>query len=155
MMLAEIFPVELAQVPLASTDKYAAIEELVELVSQHGFTNRRDALLGAILERELQRSTGIGRGFAVPHAKTDAVNSLVVAMGRTSAPIDFASFDDKPVSVIALVASPVAETRSHIQVLSALSRLAMNEKAFVGMVEAPDAASLHRVVLDNVNGQAR
>jgi mannitol/fructose-specific phosphotransferase system IIA component (Ntr-type) len=154
MILAEIFPSHLALVPLVSTDKYAAIEELVELLSQHGHTHQRDALLGAVLEREFQRSTGIGKGFAVPHAKTDAVKSLVVAMGRTSVPIDFASFDDKPVSVIALLASPICETRLHMQALAALSRMAMNQKAFIGMVEALDGESLHRIAIESANGAA-
>lgn len=155
MKLAEIFPVQLSLVPLISTDKYAAIEELVDLVSSNGHTHQRDALLGAVLEREFQRSTGIGKGFAVPHAKTDAVKSLVVAMGRTSVPIDFASFDEKPVSVIALLASPVSETRLHMQALAALSRMAMNQKAFVAMVEAPDGESLHRIAIESANGEAQ
>ncbi len=147
MNLSEIFPVELAVVPLLSTDKFAAIEELVERMTAAGYARQRDGLLDAVLEREFQRSTGIGKGFAVPHAKTDTVNSQVVAIGRTEVPIDFASPDDEPVSVVALLASPVNENLLHMQALAALSRLAMNDQARASMLAARDGASLHRVVI--------
>ena len=73
--------------------------------------------------REQERTTGIGEGLAVPHGRCTCVNSLALAIGRPAIPIDFQSFDQKPVRLIVLVLSPPEDTASHIQVLGGISRL--------------------------------
>lgn len=153
MKLADVLPRELVCVPLVATNKHDAITELVDLMAAKGRTDRRDELLGAVMEREAQRTTGIGRGFAVPHAKTDAVRSMVIALGKTSVPIDFESIDGKPVLLIALLASPASSTQEHMQALTTLSRLIMNEKAYQGLVDAIDADSLYHTAIESSNGK--
>lgn len=153
MKLADVLPKDLVCVPLAATNKQDAITELVDLMAKNGRAERRDELLGAVMERESQRTTGIGRGFAVPHAKTDAVRSMVIALGKTSEPIDFESIDGKPVSLIALLASPSNSTQEHMQALTTLSRLIMNEKAYQGLIDATDAESLYSIAVESANGR--
>lgn len=153
MKLADVLPKDLVCVPLAATNKEDAIKELVDLMASKGRAERRDELLGAVMEREAQRTTGIGRGFAVPHAKTDAVRTMVIALGKTREPIEFDSIDGKPVSLIALLASPTSYTQEHMQALTALSRLITNEKAYQGLVEAPDADSLYNIAVESANGR--
>lgn len=153
MILADVLPKDLVCMPLTATDKYSAITELVDLMAAKGRADRRDELLGAVMEREAQRTTGIGRGFAVPHAKTDAVRKMVIALGKTSEPIDFESIDGKPVSLIALLASPANSTQEHMQALTTLSRLIMNEQAYQGLVDAPDAESLYHIAVESANGR--
>ena len=76
MKLTEHLQSNLVKVPLVAADKAQAITELVDLVAAQGLTTNRDVLHKAVFDREAQRSTGIGRGFAIPHAKTDAVSRL-------------------------------------------------------------------------------
>lgn len=136
MKLTEYLPPTLVKVPLDSTDKTGAITELIDLVASQHLTTSRDALLKAVLDREAQRSTGVGKGFAIPHAKIDAVSRLVVAMGRTKVPIPFGAIDGQPVELIALLASPTNATSLHIQTLARLSKLVMNGRALERILAA-------------------
>lgn len=143
MKLTEYLPPTLVKVPLDSTDKTGAITELVDLVVAQGLTNSRDALLKAVLDREAQRSTGVGKGFAIPHAKTDAVSRLVVVLGRTKSPIPFGAIDGRPVELIALLASPTNATSLHIQTLARLSRLVTNGSVLSRILAATTPEELH------------
>ena len=136
MKLTEYLLPSLVKVPLDSTDKTGAITEVVDLVAAQHLTTSRDTLLKAVLEREAQRSTGVGKGFAIPHAKTDAVSRLVVAMGRTRIPIPFGAIDCQPVELIALLASPTNATSLHIQTLARLSKLVTNGAALARLLAA-------------------
>lgn len=149
MKLTDHLTSSLIKVPLAATEKTAAITELVDLLSAEGRCAARDALLSAVLTRENQRSTGIGRGFAIPHAKSDAVDRLVVALGRTAEPIEFKAIDGQPVRLIALLASPISATSMHIQALAKLSRLVTNGGILNQLLAAPTADDFFRIVAEN------
>lgn len=147
MKLTDHLPRELIRVPLDATDKTQAITVLVDLLVEAGRTDKRDLLLEAVLEREAQRTTGIGRGFAIPHAKCDAVKELVIAFGRPAEPIDFAAIDGQPVGLIALLVSPTTETSTHIKALATLSRLVTNDKILNGLLNAKDAAAFYDIIV--------
>ena len=149
MKLTEHLTQALVKVPLAAADKSQAITELVDLMVAAGVTKNRDALLAAVMERESQRTTGIGRGFAIPHAKSDAVGQLVIAFGRTSQPLDFGAIDGAPVQLVALLASPSKETSKHIQALARLSRLAMTPAVRDALIAAKTASAFYDIIAAN------
>lgn len=140
---------ELVCVPMASTSKNDAITELVDLMVKNNHVRERDRLLAAVLEREAQRTTGVGRGLAIPHAKTDVCPKLVVAFGRTAQPIDFASIDKQPVRLVVLLAGPPTETGLHIQILARLSRMVTNDAILRELLDAPGPAELYQVIKKN------
>ncbi|HWL94290.1 MAG TPA: PTS sugar transporter subunit IIA [Phycisphaerae bacterium] len=146
MKVSEIIQENLIAVPLPAATKTEAISKLVDLLGDVGLTSDREGLLNSILAREAQRTTGIGRGFALPHAKTDAVERLTLAFGRTSSPVDFAAIDGKPVSLIALLVSPPSATGPHLLALAAVSRLVINQDAFAEMLQAGSPAEFAAVV---------
>lgn len=123
MRLTDVLKPECIKVPLLNTERRAAIFELADLLAQHNGIEDLDALREAIWAREQTRTTGIGGGIAVPHGKTDGVDQLCMAIGRTSEPIDFGSVDRKPVELIILLASPSDQTGPHVTVLSKISQL--------------------------------
>lgn len=123
MKLSDILSPESIRVPLASHEKIDAITELVDVLDSCGKLTDKQAVLRAVLEREETRSTGIGFGLAVPHGKSIACTSLVMALGLPETPIDFGSSDGEPVELIALLASPPDKTGPHIQALARISRL--------------------------------
>jgi fructose-specific phosphotransferase system IIA component len=127
MPLMETLTPARVKVPLAASTRQEAIRELIDLLADNGDVVDRAAALRAVLERERTRSTAIGEGLAVPHAKTDAVHSLVCAVGRLRRPVDFAGPDGKPVTLVALLLSPPVDTGAHIQALARLSRLLSND----------------------------
>lgn len=149
MKLTDYLTLPLVRMPLVATDKTQAITELVDLLAETGLTDGRDQLLEAVLERESQRTTGIGRGFAIPHAKCDAVDRLAVAFGRASVPIDFGAIDGQPVSLVALLASPTNATSLHIQALAKLSRMVTNEAVLDALLSADSGEALYDVIAKN------
>ena len=146
MKLTDHLSRPLVKVPLDAKDKTQAITELVDMVAEQNLTDARDLLLEAVIEREAQRTTGIGRGFAIPHAKCDAVDRLVIAFGRAAEPIDFAAIDGQPVTLIALLASPTNATSPHIQALARLGRLVTNATVLEGLLSAKTADEFYDVI---------
>jgi fructose-specific phosphotransferase system IIA component len=123
MQLAEILNLACVAVPLQVRKKDQAISELITLLDNSGQITNAQVALQAVMDREAIRSTGIGQGFAIPHGKCNAAKKLVMAIGKLDEPIDFDSIDQKPVTLIALLVSPVDKTGPHIQALAKISRV--------------------------------
>ena len=126
MKITSILQKSCISVPLRSTDKTAAITELVDVLNENGQLTDRDEVLRAVLAREETRSTGIGEGLAVPHGKSHGCRSLAMAVGRPAKPMDFGAVDGRPCDCIVLLTSPVNKTGPHIQALAGVSRLWQN-----------------------------
>jgi mannitol/fructose-specific phosphotransferase system IIA component (Ntr-type) len=126
MKLSEVITLNLVKVPLKATDKYAAIEELVDLVDAAKLVADIGSLRQAVLDREATRSTGIGHGLAIPHGKCQGIDHLIAAVGKPQNPIDFQSIDGQPVNLIVLLASPIDQTGPHIQALARISRFMLS-----------------------------
>ena len=128
MTLTQILQANCVKVPVEGRDKEAVITELVDLLDASGALQDRNVALDAVLTRERIQSTGTGAGIAIPHGKCTAVKEVVMAIGIAREPIEFESVDDRPVTILFLLVSPVDQTGPHIQALAAISRLMLNEK---------------------------
>jgi len=82
-----------------------------------------------VLDREKLVSTGVGKGFAIPHGKTDDIKDIVAAFAVLKTPIDFDSIDLEPVKYIFLVIGKESLLNAHIKLLSRISRI-MNKEEF-------------------------
>ena len=118
MRLTDILKPEQIKVPLASKEKKAAINELVDVLVQAQLIKDAGLVLASVLEREATRTTGVGHGLAIPHSKCAGVSKLSMAIGKPREPIDFQSIDGQPVFVIVLLVSPPEQTGAHIQCLA-------------------------------------
>lgn len=134
MILTQILQPTCIKAPLDSKDKDGAIEELVNVLADHGLLGDRTEALEAVLARESTRSTGIGSGIAIPHGKCAAARELVMAIGIAADPVEFESIDNKPVQIIVLLISPPDQTGPHIQALARISRLLL-DAAFKSRLE--------------------
>ena len=109
MRLADIM-VDQAIIPqLKATTRDEAITELVEALAAAGAVAKKNVneIVKAVISRETQATTGIGKGVALPHRKIECVKNPVGTIGRSSDGIDFGALDSKPVySVILLLSSP-------------------------------------------------
>ncbi|MBT4530254.1 MAG: PTS sugar transporter subunit IIA [Phycisphaerae bacterium] len=123
MNLLDLLQENTMRAPLQSTDRQGAISELVDLLAEQGCISDADTIRQVVWERELQRTTGIGEGLAIPHGRCEKLDSMVMAMGRPAIPIDFSSPDKRPVELIILLVSPTDNTSDHIQALGRISRL--------------------------------
>lgn len=123
MRLTEILRPADIKIPLVSKTKNEAIAELIELLAANGRIQDPKKVLEAVMDRESTRTTGIGNGLAIPHGKTTGTNSLIMAIGKPAAPIDFGSIDGRPVTIIWLLSSPPDQTGPHIHALARISKL--------------------------------
>ena len=121
---------------LKSNTKDEAIEELVEILDGSGVLKDKKAVLQAVRDRERKLSTGMQNGIAIPHGKTDTVNSLVAAVGLRPEGIDFEAIDDRPCTIFILTVSPANRTGPHVQFLAEISRLLNNESVRQSLLTA-------------------
>jgi PTS system fructose-specific IIC component len=128
MTFAELLHPDSVLVPLRAANRDAAIALLVDVLRLPEGAAGRAPLKAALLAREAAGSTGIGNGVAIPHARSHQISAPMLAAGLAAQPIDFNSADGKPVALVFLLAVPAADPKSHLAVLAALSRMALDKK---------------------------
>lgn len=138
-------------VTLSAQTKNEAIGELVALLAKNGEIQDAKAVLDAVLEREMTRTTGIGNGLAIPHGKTSGTAQLVMAIGKAASPIDFQSIDGRPVSVVWLLASPPDKTGPHIHALARISRLMTIDKFRAALNQATTPQEIYDAIVQQEN----
>ncbi len=114
---------------LESKDSKGVIAELVlSLEKANKLGNGKSAdIIKAVMKREAEASTGLGRGVAVPHVKHSAIKDVVVAVGRSSIGIDFSSLDKQPVYSVILLLSPADNPDKHLQAMENIFKCLQDE----------------------------
>ncbi len=103
-------------------------------------------ILDAILEREHERSTGIGRGLAVPHCRTSAVDEIHVSLAIIRDGIDWGSLDEKPANFIFLVVGPNNKPEEYLKLLSQISRLMKSDSVRERLLKADNAEEVIEIL---------
>jgi fructose-specific phosphotransferase system IIA component len=127
MKVSELLSEDNVLLYLDAKDKYEIINTLVDVVSKSNKVLDKEKVKNCVLEREKVLSTGVGKGFALPHGKTDAVSEIVAAFAITKDPVDYEALDDQPVRLVFLIVGRDSLVSSHIKLLSRISRLINNE----------------------------
>ena len=123
MNLKKVLSSDAVWVDLKADSKQGIIEEMIDRLIAAGKVSDRDAVLEAVLDREAKMSTGMQNGVAIPHGKTDAVKSLVAAVGLNKAGVNFDSMDGSPCMIFIMTLSPLKRRGPHMQFLAEVSRL--------------------------------
>jgi nitrogen PTS system EIIA component len=115
---------------LQATERDEAITELIDALVKAGKIPSESAkdVAKAVIKRENEASTGMGKGVAVPHVKHAAVKNVLAAVGQSSAGIDFASLDEQPVYSVVLLISPINNPDKHLQAMENVFRHLQKEK---------------------------
>lgn len=129
MKISDILSTDVIAVNLDTADKEDAIKKVIDLAAKSGKILDVAKVSNTIYEREKLVSTGVGKGFAIPHGKTDSISDVVAAFAITKEPIDFDSIDGEPVRYIFLLIGKENLLNTHIKLLSRISRL-MNKDEF-------------------------
>ncbi len=111
------------------SSKDEIINLLVDLFKGDERVGDLEKVRTAVLEREKIMSTGVGKGFAIPHGKTDGVNDMIAGFCKAKAPIEFEALDGAPVYLIFLLVGKENAVGPHIKMLSRISRM-MNKDEF-------------------------
>ena len=114
---------------LKGTTKTEVINELIDLFKDDERVTNIENMRVAVHDREKIMSTGVGKGFAIPHAKTASVTDIVAAFGKLDNPIDFQALDGQPVNLVFLLVGKENLVGPHIKLLSRISRM-MNKDEF-------------------------
>jgi len=115
---------------LEARDWDGVISELVAALDKAGRlgTGNGDKITRAVIKRENEASTGMGKGIAVPHVKHKAVKDVLAAIGQSSKGVDFAALDKQPVFSVILLLSPVEDPDKHLQAMEKIFRHLQQEK---------------------------
>lgn len=108
--------------------KQEALDQAVELMAKSGKIRDVEAYRKQVYAREEESTTGIGEGIAIPHGKCDAVTKPGLAAMVVKDGVEFDSLDGEPATLIFLIAAPNTEDNVHLDVLSKLSVLLMDEE---------------------------
>lgn len=100
--------------------KSEVLSFLVQKSYELGFVKNSDEFRKAIEEREAVISTGVGLGAAFPHAKLDSIKDFFVIIGVLKEPVEWDSFDQKPVNVVFLIGGPDNRQKDYLKILSFL-----------------------------------
>ncbi|MEU8959950.1 PTS fructose transporter subunit IIABC [Streptomyces sp. NPDC048518] len=131
------------QVRLAASDKEAAIREMAALLASTGKVNDVEELVRTALRREEQGTTGLGEEIAIPHAKTDAVDSPLVGFARSPEGVEWGSLDGTKAKLIFMISVPEAAAGDeHLRILALLSRKLMDPGFRERLETAPDDAAI-------------
>jgi fructose-specific phosphotransferase system IIA component len=150
MTLGSLLSVNQIIPEMKSTERWAAIVELIDLLVEKGAVRKadRESVLAALRQREETMSTGIGFGIAIPHASSNCVNEVVAAFGRSSAGIEFDSLDNSPVKFIVLFVVPKDQFQVHLRTLAAIAKF-LNDKSVREQLGRAESAEEILAIFDN------
>ncbi len=130
----------------SASGKQDAVSQLVRLMTASGNVADAQMYEQAVLAREAQSSTGVGEGIAIPHAKTAAVTAPGLAAMTVPAGVEYDSLDGAPVDLLFLIAAPAGGENAHLDLLSRLSTLLMDENFHKDLLAAQDAEAFLKVI---------
>lgn len=127
MRITDLLDVRSISLNAAPADKSQTLDAAVSLMTRSGKINDEEAYRKQVYAREEESTTGIGEGIAIPHGKCDAVEKPGLAAMVIPGGVDFDSLDGEPVTLLFLIAAPNTEDNVHLDVLSKLSMMLMDE----------------------------
>lgn len=136
MKIRDLLSVESIDLNGKVTGKNEALDAMVALMAKSGKINDVEKYRKGVYAREEEGTTGIGEGIAIPHCKSDAVSRPGLAAMVIKDGVDFDALDGEKVSLIFLIAAPNTEDNVHLDVLSKLSVLLMDENFTSGLRNA-------------------
>jgi len=149
LKISDHLKLEAIMMEIKAKEKIAAINELVAHMVKYKLVSDGNEFIKALAKRENLESTGIGDGIAIPHARTNAVEDLVLAFARSPKGIDFSSIDGKPSHIIFLIASPEGKKSEYILALAKLSRLLRKHAVRDLLRQAKDPEEIMDIVKKN------
>lgn len=136
MRIRDLLAAESIQLGGKATGKRDLLDQMVDLMAKSGKINDVETYRKGVYAREEEGTTGIGEGIAIPHCKSDAVSRPGLAAMVIPEGVDFDSLDGAPVNLIFLIAAPNTKDNVHLDVLSKLSVLLMDENFTNGLRNA-------------------
>lgn len=126
-------------------DKDEAITKTVEMMKLKGAVNNVQKFVDAVFERESLGSTAIGKGMALPHARTQQIDQITIAMTRLKKGVEFGAADGQPVNLIFLLGTPLKAVGEYLAVLAKLSKILREDKTRKKFLKAKTSREIEAV----------
>ena len=147
MRISEYMRENLIFLDVEAKGKIELLRSMADRVALDNRISDAHAFIEEVLVRERLESTGIGDGFALPHARTDKVTDIFIAFVRIKEPIEYKSVDDKAVQLLFLIGTPVKDVQNYLKLLAKLTRLLKKE----GMKHNLSSAKTAKEVLEIIS----
>ncbi len=148
MELGDILSREQIITDLRATNRWEAIDELIENLVATGkiAQQNREAIAAVVKKRESSMSTGIGFGIGIPHASTDLIDEVVGSLGRSSKGVNFDALDSQPVSLVMLFLVPQGQFQKHLHTLANIAKLLHKADFRQALDQAPNADAMLQII---------
>jgi mannitol/fructose-specific phosphotransferase system IIA component (Ntr-type) len=148
MDLGDILSKEQILTDLRATNRWEAIDELIENLVGTGkiSAQHREAITAVVKKRETSMSTGIGFGIGIPHASTDLISEVVGALGRSPSGVNFDALDNQPVNLVMLFLVPQGQFQKHLHTLANIAKLLHKADFRQALEKAPDADAMLKII---------
>ncbi|MBQ4378647.1 MAG: cation:proton antiporter [Treponema sp.] len=134
---------------LKGNTKDEILEEMVTLLSQSGNVQNRQQVISALKEREAAGSTGLEKGIAIPHTKTNGVTETVVAIGIKKDGVNFEAMDGNPSRIFVMLVAPIDGTNPLMRAMAAFSGALMREEVRSALLQAKNADEIVEILKDS------
>ena len=154
MELADFLTKEQVVTDLKASDRWEAIEELIDLLVDKGRikSEHREAIVSVVKNRETSMSTGIGFGIGIPHASTDMIDDVTGAFGRSKAGVNFDALDNQSVNLVMLFLVPQGQFQKHLHTLAKIAKVLHKKEFRKALEDAGDAAEMYRIIRSSQEG---
>jgi mannitol/fructose-specific phosphotransferase system IIA component (Ntr-type) len=131
---------------LEAADKTNLLIQMAQYLASLYDLKDKDMVVQKILDREAEMSTGIGFGIAIPHARIEGIETVLMVAARHVKGIEFNAIDEQPVHLIFMMLSPPSTTSPYTQILSSLSRIMSYEEIRKSLIETDSPDSFLSVI---------
>lgn len=145
MKVHELLDTKYILTEFKSENKDDIINELVDLLRGDERIINLEEVRKCVFDREKIMSTGVGKGFAIPHGKTNSVNDIIAVFGKSKNPIEYNALDGEPVNLVFLMIGKDTLVSKHIKLLSRISRLMNNDQFRKKLIEADSKESILKI----------
>ena len=151
--VADYIKVDTINLNLESKNKNAVIKELYGNLKKTNLIKDEEQGLNDIFKREDMGSTGIGKRIALPHAKTKAVDELMITFGISRNGISYNSVDDENVNIFFMLLCPENKSQEYLKVLARISRLIREDRFIDNLLKAESNEQIIEIIrTEEMNG---
>jgi fructose-specific phosphotransferase system IIA component len=134
---------------ISGKDKSDVISKIVHRMKQRKVIDDEKDFIKEVFQREALGCTAIGSGVAIPHARTRAVNRIIIAFARLSSGVDFGADDHEPVRLLFVLGTPPDAVGEYLKVLAKLSKLLKEEDTRARLMKAKSTKDVTNILEDS------
>ncbi|MCD6117052.1 PTS sugar transporter subunit IIA [bacterium] len=147
MRLSEMLREDTIVVGFKSSLKQDILEELIDIAEKTGKIKDRNEALKAVIAREEMMSTGLEHGIAIPHAKTNAVSEIVMAMGIAKEGVDFDAVDGNQSYIFFFLLAPENAAAANVKLLAQIARITSSADFRNKIIKAESPAQILEILI--------